>query len=279
MNATSRTDAAKRDDLKIDLDFGVSPAGRTYLARQFVRYPCHLTRPFYLDREPAGLATLFLQSVSGGLYDREELNGRIRVAPDAHAHVTTQASTIVHRGRSIRQTMTLDVAAGGFLAFTPDAAILYVGVDIMQRTVVRCRPGAHVVLIDSVTTHDPYRRGGGLHRWRNEIDIQDGGGHAYVDRQILTAGGLVYALGPDTRYRAMASVYLLGPCYGEAAAATLRVMLSPHADIYAGVGRLPDGVIVRGLAESGSALTVIHDTCFGVGFASVFGCTPAQRRK
>ena len=268
-----------RGDLQLDLDFGLSPAGRTYLARQSVRYPCHLTRPFYLDREPAGLATLFLQSASGGLYGGEELNGRIRVAPGACAHVTTQASTIVHRGSRIRQTMTLDIATGGFLAFTPDAAILFVGIDFAQRTVVRCRPGAHVVLIDSVTSHDPYRRGGGLHSWRNEIEIRDGCGHAYVDRQSLEAGGLVSALGPGARYRALVSAFLVGPCFGEEVVSKLRAMLSPPTDVYAGVGRLRDGVIVRGLAESGSALAVIHEVCFAVGFESVFGCPPANRRK
>ena len=279
MNSRHGHPAATPDGLKLDLDFRLSPAGRTYLARQSVRYPCHLTRPFHLDDEPAGLATLFVQSASGGLYDREELTGRIRVAQGASAHVTTQASTIVHRGSGIRQAMTLEVAAGGFLAFTPDAAILFAGADFSQWTVVRCRPGAHLVLIDSVTSHDPYRQGGGLHHWRGEIEIHDGGGHAYVDRQHLKAGALVAALGPDGRYRAMASVFLLGPRYDEGVAENLRTILSPYPDIYVGVGRLPDGVILRGLAESGSALAVIHDACFAVGFESVFGCPPAKRRK
>ena len=281
MGVPPATDAARNGDLKLDLDFSRSPAGRTYLARQFVRYPCHLTRPFYLDREPDGLATLFIQSVSGGLYDREELNGRIRVASGAHAHVTTQAATIVHRGRGIRHGMTLEVAADGFLAYTPDATILFDGADFAQRTVVRCRSGAHVILIDSVTTHDPYGRGGGLHHWRNETDIRDADGHAYVDRQHLRACSLVSALGPEARFRAMTSVFLLGPCYGDEAVADLRIALSQHTGVHAGVGRLPDagGVIVRGLAESGSALSVLHEVCFTAGFASVFGCAPARRRK
>ena len=276
-----RTGTRESDDLKLDLDFGLSPAGRTYLARQFVRYPWHLTRPFHLDREPGGLATLFIQSASGGLYDREELSARIHVGSGAQVHVTTQASTIVHRGSGTRQNMTLAVAQGGFLAYTPDATILFDGAGVAQRTQVRCWPGAHVVLIDSVMAHDPHGRGGGVRYWTSEIDIRDASGHTYVDRQHLQARDLVSALGPQARFRAMISVFLIGPCYGDEATADLRSVLSSHAGTYAGVGLLPDagGVIVRGLAESGSALSAIHDACFAVGFATVFGCAPAPRRK
>ena len=272
---------AESGDLKLDLSFGLSPAGRTWLSRQFACYPCHLTRPFHLDRKPGGLATLFVQSVSGGLYDREEVNGRIRVGSGAQAHVTTQASTIVHRGSDIRQSMTLEVAAGGFLAYTPDATILFDGAGFAQRTRVRCQSGGHVVLVDSVMAHDPYGRGSGLRYWRSEIDIRDAAGHVYMDRQHLEARDLVSALGPEERFRGMASVFLIGPCYGDETVANLRRVLSPLAGVYAGVGRLPDagGVIVRGLAESGSALSAIHDAGFVVGFASVFGCAPAPRRK
>lgn len=281
MNAPPARGIAKGDDLQLDLGFECSPAERTYLARQFACYPYHLTRPFYLDREPSGLATLFIQSVSGGLYDREALSGRIRIESGAQAHVTTQASTIVHRGSGIRQAMILEVAADGFLAYTPDATILFDGTGFAQHTLVRCQPGAHVVLVDSVMAHDPYGRGGGLRYWRSEIDIQNATGHAYMDRQHLEAHNLACALGPEARFRAMISVFLLGPCYGDETVADLRSVLSRHDGIYAGAGRLPDasGVIVRGLAESGSALSAIHDACFTTGFEAVFGGAPAPRRK
>ena len=281
MDAPPGAAGAEDEAPRLDLDFAVAPSGRTCLTRQFVRYPWHLTRPFYLDREPSGLATLFVQSVSGGLYDGEEVRGHIRVASGAAAHVTTQAATIVHRGSGIRQRTTLEIAEDGFLAYTPDATILFDGAGFEQRTLVRCRPGAHVVLSDSVMAHDPHRRGGGLRYWRSEIEIRDAAGRARVDRQHLRGGDLVAALGPRAGFRAMLSVFLLGPRYGERLVARLRDALSRQAGVYAGAARLPDagGIIVRALAESGSALSALHETCFAAGFAARFGSPPAPRRK
>lgn len=265
----------------LDLRFGLSPSGRTGLARHFARYPWHLTRPFHLDREPAGLATLFVQSVSGGLYDGEEVHGRIHVAPGAQVHVTTQAATIVHRGSGIRHRMRLEVAEDGFLAYTPDAAILFDGAGFSQRTLLRCRPGAHAVLSDAVIAHDPYGRGAGLRYWRSEIEIRDAAGRVRVDRQHLPGGDLAAALGPPARFRGMISVFLIGPCYGEESVDRLRERLSRQAGACAGVGRLPEvgGVIVRALAESGSVLSALQEACFAAAFAARFGAAPAPRRK
>ena len=67
--------------------------GRTVLAHQHVPYPFHATRPFYLDRERPEIATLYLQSASGGLYRGDDVALSIVAGPHAAAHVTTQAST------------------------------------------------------------------------------------------------------------------------------------------------------------------------------------------
>ena len=281
MEPPPRAGVAAGDEARLDLRFGLSPSGRTGLVRHFVRYPWHLTRPFHLDREPRGLATLFVQSVSGGLYDGEEVGGRIHVAPGAQAHVTTTAATIVHRGSGIRHRMTLEVAEDGFLAYTPEAAILFDGAGLAQRTLVGLRPGAHVVLSDAVIAHDPRGRGGGLRYWRSEIEFRDAAGRARVDRQHLPGGELAAALGPRARFRGMISVFLLGPCYGEESAGRLRELLSRQAGAYVGVSRLPEGggVMVRALAESGSILSALQEACFAAGFAARFGAAPAPRRK
>ena len=56
-----------------EVHFDKSLAGKTYISHQRVGYPFHITRPFYLDPIPAGLLTLYLQSVSGGIYRGEDL--------------------------------------------------------------------------------------------------------------------------------------------------------------------------------------------------------------
>ena len=58
---------------QVILRFESTPSGETFLARRFVTYPFFLTAPFRLDRTPAGMVTTILQSVSGGVYEREQL--------------------------------------------------------------------------------------------------------------------------------------------------------------------------------------------------------------
>jgi urease accessory protein len=74
--------------------------GRTMLRRQHVGYPLHVTRPFYLDRPRPDLATLYLQSASGGLYAGDRLTLDLVAGDNTALNLTTQASTKSARARS-----------------------------------------------------------------------------------------------------------------------------------------------------------------------------------
>ena len=56
--------AAQRPQLDICV---VRRGGRSFVASQFVTYPFHLTRGFHLDVALPEVATLYMQSSSGGL--------------------------------------------------------------------------------------------------------------------------------------------------------------------------------------------------------------------
>lgn len=71
------------------LQFAVDAEGRTYLARHFATYPHHLTRALYLDRAAPEAATVYLQSLSGGLTQDDRVALRVSAAGRAIAHVTT----------------------------------------------------------------------------------------------------------------------------------------------------------------------------------------------
>ena len=79
--------------------------GRTVLRRQHVGYPFHVTRAFQLDRMRPDLATLYLQSASGGLYAADRLSLDLVVGAGSALNLTTQASTVVHDGRGQGSTM------------------------------------------------------------------------------------------------------------------------------------------------------------------------------
>ncbi|WP_416900168.1 MAG: urease accessory protein UreD [Minwuia sp.] len=263
---------------RLSLDFRRTPSGPTKLVRQFAQYPFHLTRPFHLDR-PLGLATLFLQSSSGGLYEGDRLDMSVEVGPGAGLHLTTQASTIVHRGQGSAQSVRLDVGAGGFLAWMPDPSILFSGAGLDQTVRAVLAEGANLMLCEGLLAHDPRGHADGVRHWRNETVIDRPGMDPVIDRQRLEGESLVAALSPDGRHLAMASYFLAGPAFGDNVLTRMRNTLSGDR-LYAGAGPLAGGgIVIRALAESGAALAAASDIVFRIGFEAATGVPPMPRGK
>ncbi|HXW31140.1 MAG TPA: hypothetical protein VEK55_17395, partial [Xanthobacteraceae bacterium] len=63
--------------VEAQLQFAVDAEGRTYLARHYAAYPYHLTRTFRLDRAAPQAATVYLQSLSGGLLQGDHVALRL----------------------------------------------------------------------------------------------------------------------------------------------------------------------------------------------------------
>jgi len=156
------------------LQFARAPDGRTYIARQRVGYPFHITRPFYLEGDPAGMPTLYLQSVSGGLYQGDRVHMTIEAAVDTCAQVTTQAGTIVHG-------MPRDVAEQGvriiaqeksFIEYLPDPLILFPTSILTNRVEVIAAEDATVIVAEGFSQHDPKAAGRRFERFANEIIVR-----------------------------------------------------------------------------------------------------------
>src|SRR5436305_7430532 len=78
-----------RERLNAELVFSRDVNGRTYLRRQLVRYPFHVCRPFYVEKDPPGMATLYVQCCSPGLLQGDNLRTSVIVDDDAFVHFTT----------------------------------------------------------------------------------------------------------------------------------------------------------------------------------------------
>ena len=94
--------------------------------------------PFISIASARRLATLYLQSASGGLYRGDNVALSIVAGPHAAAHVTTQASTIVHRTyqRAVAQRTRIEIGEHAFAAVTPDPLVLFPGAEICCTTEV-----------------------------------------------------------------------------------------------------------------------------------------------
>lgn len=257
--------------------------GATVLTRQHVPYPFHVTRVFRLHPEAPDLASLYLQSASGGLYRSDHLTLSIEARPGARAFVTTQAGTVVHRGGPLptRQDTRVRIGSEAFLAYTPDPLILFPGAHVSVATEVEAEPGARAVLTESVACHDP--AGGGLpfDRLTMSLRLTDPAARTLVrERSAIDGPAFADAASPLGSHRAYGTMLLLGP----ADLLPAPRLLQTEADAVgclAGASPLPNGagLGLRLLASDGGRLSAGLDALARLAFRALSGCAPARRRK
>jgi len=261
----------------------VPGGGRTVLAHQRAPYPFHLTRPFYLDPARPDLATLYIQSVSGGLYrgDRTELV--IDVAAGAAAHVTTQAPTIVHdaRGDGAVQHQRLTLAPESFLAFTPDPLVLFPGASFESATEIMLAPGTTAIISDGVAHHDPQGDGKPFARYATSTVVRGNEGRVLLaDRGALSGTAFSSEASPLGPYRAVGSLLVLGTGAERVDSIELEARLD-QLGCLAGFSRVPANLGLGGriLAPNGGVLARGLETAFAFAFEALLGAPPARRRK
>ena len=105
----------------------LTATGRTWLERQRAAYPFHVGRCLRVTGDPAGMATVYIQCCSGGIFEHDALRLELEAGPGALAHVATSASTVVHsmeQGEAQQEVM-VTAAAGAVLEYLPAPLILF----------------------------------------------------------------------------------------------------------------------------------------------------------
>lgn len=262
------------------LAFAVA-GGRTGLLRQHVPYPFHVTRPFHLDPGRPDLATLYLQSASGGVYSGERLGLSVAMGENAAAFITTQSATIVHdcRGRPAAVGARLSLARGGLLAYAPDPLVLFPGAAVRATLDVTLGPGAVAVCRDGFACHDPGGRGAPFDHIQTETIVRGPDGALRVTDRGLVAGAMLgTAASPLGPYCAAGSVLLLGLPLGDSKALQTRIGL---LGCVSGISALPNeaGTGIRLLAPDGGRLSLALALATEACFRAASGVDPAPRRK
>jgi urease accessory protein len=257
--------------------------GRTVLTRQRVPYPFHATRPFYLDRARPEIATLYLQSASGGLYRGDSLALSIVADPYAAAHITTQASTIVHRTyeRSITQRTRIEIREHAFAAVTPDPLVLFPGAEIACTTDVTLAPTASAIVTDGLTQHDPEGKDRPFGSYRNAIVVHNADGTVLLaDRGSIVGERMIGPTSPLGPHRAAGTLLVLGHGSDRCDPDLLENRLAA-CGCTAGISKLPNdaGIGGRILAANGGALMRGLEVAFAIAFEALIGIPPARRPK
>lgn len=259
--------------------------GRTFLQHQRVPYPFHITRPHALDPERPDLATLILQSASGGLYRGDRLMIDLSAGPRATAHVASQAATVVHRaqqpGIALEQRLTLGAEA--LLAVTTDPYVLFPDTVLRVRNDVTLDRSATAVLAEGFAAHDPSGGDRPFGALSSRTRVLDPEGVLLVDDASDIDGASFAA--PDTPlgpYRALGTVMLLGAA-ATALDAEIVVDALQELGILSGSFVLPNeaGTAFRLLALEGGRLARGLDLAVSASLAAAVGRsgTPSWRRR
>jgi urease accessory protein len=257
--------------------------GRTVLRRQHVGYPFHITRPFQLDRTRPDLATLYLQSTSGGLYAGDRLALDLVVGAGAALNLTTQASSVVHDGRADGSTMrqSVTVKDGGFCAFISDPYVLFPGASLHIATTATVDAGAILIMADGFAAHDPHRRGGTFARFSTDTRIVGQDGKLIMaDRGSIGGDDLSASCGALGEMAAAGSVVMIAPPARLADLAEIEAA-ADACGCLAGASAAPNGagLAMRLLAPDGGSLVRGIEAAFHLAARAALGVDLAPRRK
>ncbi|ORC50824.1 urease accessory protein ureD [Pseudomonas floridensis] len=258
----------------------------SYVSRQEVAYPFHLGRTLKLPQDPVGMAAVYLQSCSGGLYAGEHLRLHLHACADTQVHVSTGAATIAHSmfEHSARQTVTLVADTGALLEYLPMVTILFPQARLHSEVLVTLHPKARVVLCDAFCVHTPPGAAGVPGYYRADLEVRCPAGRLLAgDRLTLTGEDLQRRLpGVSGPFNAMATFMLLGQGLPlDEVKQSVRNALSALTGSYVGVSALPGdcGVSVRVLSQDAVALREALHLAWACVRLHLTGVAPRIRRK
>lgn len=284
--AKSASSGRKVASGRLELDFAADANGLTYLRHQYADYPFHVCRLQYQDTALPGLATLYIQSSSGGVYEDDLLDVSIAADAAAQAHVTTQAATIVHSMPSgqAEQRVTIDCKQKSYLEYLPDPQILFPGSAFISRIVVRLEENATALISDGFLQHDPGGTGNGHVDYGSEIVIEDAGGEVLAIDRLRIHGNILgqHIPGVTGAFAAQSTFVVAGrnDSY-DALLSALRGIHFDSREAVIGSTLLPNsaGLLVRLLAADGVALRRSQHLVWHSIRAVLKGHPPAERRK
>lgn len=271
----------------LDLRFAVDGRGRTYLAKRAHRYPMHFTVPLYVDPYRSGMAFVYIQNPSGGIFGDDCLTMDIDVQESAEAHLTTPAATKLYNmeGRKATQAAKIHLHSGSYFEYIPDSIIPQVGSHFEQELSFYLEEGASFISTEMVA---PGRLASGeafeYERLLLKTSVHNSQGELCADTLLLEPdrwpdsrrGGL---LGP---YTYLATLLAVAPHMDSAALAdSLDERVRDDSDALASAGALPSGAgaMVRILANSSPAATsALHEAWVGARKV-LLGAPPPRRRK
>ena len=293
MNAAAETlRPAWQPATQLDLELAPDPAGITRVTRRRVRYPYNLLKPFWFGDQPAGMATLPIQSASGGLFAGEHLAQNLVARPHACAHLTTQAATIVHgadSGDPSQQEIAIAVESGAWFEYVPEPLVLFPDARLQQRVHATVADDAVFIYGDGFIAHTPPADEGCFDWFENSFEARNAEEALLcVDRMRIGGAAFTQSLAAgETPRAACGAVFVIAAHRAEQHQtlvdswnAYLAGDLSEN-DVYAAASPLPHerGAWCRIVAADGRGLRDALEFAWRTAREVLCGAPPPRRRK
>lgn len=266
----------------LDLGFASDAAGITRLSRRYARYPWSLTRPFWIDRAPSGMASLIPQSSSGLLLPGDRFRQSIALEAEAAAHLTSQGAQVIHGtpgGASCLSNWDLSLAQDSYLELVLDPVVLFPYSSLQQGFSVTLEAGAMLVLSDGLTWH-PDAGSPAFGRFASALDLLDGDRRLRVRERGQQTPAQLQAIEAASGRMPCASgqLWLL---FGSSCPSDIALPAVERPDVYAASSRLPDdaGILLRFLSYDPTAFAAYQRDLWRSIRQSLFGQVPTDRRK
>lgn len=270
----------------LELVADVTLDGRTYLSRRRQRFPLRLTTPLYLDPARRGMAFVYVQNPTGGLFEGDDHAISLTARPGALVHLTTQAASKAYRADRgcARQRLELAVSAGAFAEYVPDPLIPHAGARFEQELAADVEPGGALIVTETVA---PGRVAFGEAFQYTSLSlstrISSDGQETAVDTVLLQPSEL------DPRrpgilggYAYLASLFAVAPgADSEALVRTISDAVRHAPDCLVASAALPSGsgVLARILARSGIAANRALEAAWSAARLALLHAPPPRRRK
>lgn len=115
------------------------PAGSTCIRHLRQRFPLRTTVPFYLDPHAPGMAFIYVQNPTGGVFQGDRLVTEVEVEPGAQLHFTTQSATKVFAmdgDDDALQEFRFRLHEGAYVENIPDMLIPHATARLRQHVTV-----------------------------------------------------------------------------------------------------------------------------------------------
>jgi urease accessory protein len=272
----------------LDLHFVVAPDGLTRLARRDMRFPLRTTAPMYLDPVRRGMAFVYVQNPTGGVFPGDRLETRLALDMHAGVHVTTQSASKIYGPDEPGAFQTIEgtLAAGSYLELVPDVLIPQAASRYVQRLEITMARDAGFFMTEMVA---PGRLAGGERFAYSALDLRTRVLDA--DGTELVADALFFEpeRRPPDRRGLMGRFPFVGTALAVAPSCDVPELARAVEEACGGVGddvfaagcpvHGDIGVAVRALAASHRALRDSLDAVWAVVRDRLAGAPPPPRRK